>query len=209
MVRRRDAVGGAAKRRPTGADFDSSSGRSPGVTLKEVERMNRNPVLVVSFSVVTILFVMAGVVSADDRWVEVAPSAAGTPPTVNLESNASGAVLEVDLAGFFIEERLVNGTDYSLLKVPGCGAKGALGEPHMPFRTVLVPIPNGPSVDMRVETTSSRTALMGVTVLPEQAPVPECGASAPDFVIDDKAYATDAWFPSQPAHIAQDVVVRG
>ena len=45
--------------------------------------------------------------------------------------------------------------------------------------------------------------------MPQQAPDPDCGNASPEFVIDDKAYGADRWFPSEAARIADDVVVRG
>jgi subtilisin-like proprotein convertase family protein len=163
----------------------------------------------VGFSIIAALVLVVGVVSAQDRWVEVAPSAAGTPLSVDLRDEPGGKVIDVELSGFFLADTSAGGRDFSFLKVPGCGGRGLIGQPHLPFQSVAVPVPNGPAANLQVTETTVRDALTGVTVIPQQAPRPDCGSTEPDFVIDDKAYATDAWYPAQAARIAQDVVVRG
>jgi hypothetical protein len=155
------------------------------------------------------LMLVEGGSLADDRWVEVAPSVPGTPPTLELRPRQGGLTIEVDLTGFFARKRTVDGQELMLLEVPGFGGTGEIGEPDLPFRTVLVPIANGPSADLRVTHSVKRTVLTSVTVMPEQAPMPECGAAEPGFVIDREAYSSDAWFPAHSARIAQDAVVRG
>jgi subtilisin-like proprotein convertase family protein len=157
----------------------------------------------------TFLAVVAAPVAADDLWVEVTPSGVGSAPLVDVRDQVGGVVIDVDLPGFYVDERTVEGVRYSKLTVPGCGSYGEVGWPNLPFRSVLVPIPNGPAATLRLTESRSSVVLEGVSVLPRQAPMPECGSAEPEFVIDDKAYGTDAWLPATPARIADDVVVRG
>ena len=152
---------------------------------------------------------VAGPCVADDNWVEVAPSSPGTEPVVELREVTGGVEVDVELAGFFIEERVTPAGDLTMLKVPGCGGNGEVGMPHLPFRSVLIPVPNGPEARLRVTRADPRAVLSGVTVMPEQAPVPDCSSSNPEFIIDEKAYAADLWYPSEAATIADEVVVRG
>jgi len=171
--------------------------------------MHDRRALKVAILVVFLCVVTGASAGADGRWIEVVPAASGTPPTVTTSDVAGGVAVEVDLAGFFVQERSVAGTEYLRLTVPQCGGHGAVGEPHMPFSAVLVPVANGLAADLRVTESRAEIALTGVTVFPEQAPEPECGSSAPEFVIDGRVYSSDSWYPASTARIADDVVVRG
>ncbi len=161
-------------------------------------------------SAVVVSFALAAIpVAADQLWIDVSPASVGTPITIEIHDLVDGAAVDVAVGGFFVEESSRAGVQYTRLEVPGCGGHGAVGEPHMPFRTVLVPAPNGPSAQLAIDGTDATVALTGVTVLPQQPPEPDCGPWSPEFAVDDKAYASDRWFPQQPARIADDVVVRG
>jgi subtilisin-like proprotein convertase family protein len=165
--------------------------------------------IVVLLPLVVGAIAVTGPALALDRWIDVSGAPAGTPPTVEVRNEIGSIVVDVALAGFFVEELMQAGEPYSSLEVPECGGKGAVGEPHLPFRSVLIPLPNGPKVALAVTDSVASVALSGLTVIPHQPPAPDCGDAPPDFVRDDKAYSEDRWFPGQPARIADDVVVRG
>jgi len=165
--------------------------------------------VVCGLSIAVLVLVAAGAATADQRWVEVSSPDIGTVPTVTVDDQVDHVMVEVELGGFFVGEREIEGTVFSELEVPECGGQGEIGGPHLPFRSVLVPVPNGPVADLKVLKVVSKTALTGVRVMPEQAPAPDCGSVEPEFVIDAALYATDAWRPEQPARIAQDAIVRG
>jgi hypothetical protein len=172
--------------------------------------MSRRYALVSGLSAIAAVVVVAvDAAGADDRWVEVVPSAPGTRSTIEVRDRPGGLAIEADLAGFFARSQTVDARDFVLLEVPGFGGTGEIGGPHLPFKTVLVPVVSGPSAALRVTTLVERSVLTGVTVMPEQPPMPECGSAEPDFVIDREAYASDAWFSPHAARIAQDAVVRG
>ncbi|MGD8440382.1 MAG: C25 family cysteine peptidase [Holophagae bacterium] len=156
-----------------------------------------------------VVSLVAVVATAGDLWVDVSPAPAGTPLAVDVHDVVGGVAIDVDVAGFFMEERSRDGAPYAWLDVPGCGGHGAVGEPYMPFQTVLVPVPNGPRATLTVAGSDPVSVLTGVTVVPQQPAQPDCGNPPSDFTIDDKAYGADSWFPRQSARIADDVVVRG
>ncbi len=163
----------------------------------------------VSSSLLITAILLTGSVAADGRWMEISPSIAGTPPSVDVHDVAGGVAVDVDLAGFFVEEQSLDRGLFSVLVVPGFGNTGAVGEPRLPFKTVLIPLANGPSASLRILEADSSVVLSGVTVMPQQAPEPDCGSESPEFIIDDKAYGSDRWFPSEAARLVDDVVVRG
>ncbi len=163
----------------------------------------------VPFLFVVCTAVLADSASASDLWVDVTPAPAGTPLLVDVQDVAGGVAIDVSLAGFYVEDRSMAGSGYSMLEIPGCGGKGVVGEPRMPFKTVLIPVPNGPAATLSILTSASSVAMSGATVMPQQAPEPDCGGSSSDFSLDAKVYGADRWFPSEAARIAGDVVVRG
>jgi len=164
------------------------------------------------FSVCVVLVfsaAVAGPVSAADQWIDLGSTTIGTPPTVDVLDVVGGKAVDVDLAGFYVEENTTTRGPLTVLEVPGFGNRGEIGEPALPFKTILIPLENGPSVDVSVLEADASVALSGVTVMPQQAPEPDCGDVFPEFAMDDKAYAADRWFPSESARLVDDVVVRG
>ena len=169
-------------------------------------KLRRTPLLI---SILITLALMSSPALAAGQWVEVTPSAPGTELSVDVREVAGGLVVDLELAGFYVEERMLASGDFSLLRIPGCGGNGAVGAPHLPFRTILIPVPNGPAAELNVVSSDSTVVLSGVTVMPEQAPVPDCGSSVPEFTLDEKVYCADLWYPPQVARMIDDVVVRG
>ena len=163
----------------------------------------------ISSSILVAVVLLTGPVAADGQWMEIAPSAVGTQPTVTVREVGGAVMVDVELAGFFVEERTRANRVYSSIRVPGCGSHGPVGSPNLPFSSILVPLPNGPAAALSVVSSDPVVALTGVTLMPGQAPVPDCGSNEPEFVMDEKAYAIDRSYPEQAARIADDVVVRG
>jgi len=163
----------------------------------------------VPFLFVFCLAALSDPARASDQWVDVTPAPAGTSLLVDVYDVVGGVAVDVGLAGFYVEDRSMAGSHFSLLEIPGCGGGGVVGEPHMPFKTVLVPIPNGPVATLTIPASDSSVAMSGVMVMPQQAPEPDCDDSPSDFILDDKVYRADRWFPSEAARIADEVVVRG
>jgi len=146
---------------------------------------------------------------ADQRWVELQPGPEGTEAAVDIQTADTGVSIHLEVTGFYSGVLEVEGTDYTTLAVPGCGAKGRVGEPEMPFMGVLVPVANGPTVG-RVELIGGAVpAIQDACVLPARAAEPDCGTARPEFVLDGAVYAKDAWLPAERARVANDVVVRG
>jgi subtilisin-like proprotein convertase family protein len=160
-------------------------------------------------AIIVCFAVCATPTAAMERWVDLSPASAGTPPTVDVREVVDGIAVDVDLAGFYAEERTSARGIFTVLEVPQFGSQGAVGEPELPFRTVLIPVANGPAASLTVIDADASIALSGVTIMPRQAPAPDCGKIESGFVVDDKAYAADRWFPAEVARIADDVVVRG
>ena len=146
---------------------------------------------------------------AEPQWIELRPSDAGTAPTVDVHEVEGGLEVTLEIAGFFAEEIEESGTSFTMLEIPEAGRAGADGTPSMPFRSVLLPLPHGPTAEIVAAESTPVTVLRGVTVRPAQPAMPDCGSARPEFVLDEAAYASGDLYPRTTARIADEVIVRG
>lgn len=169
--------------------------------------MVRRPV--VGLCVVCVVLTVAAALAGVGYWVDLGSGFAGAAPSVEVLDLGERVTVTVDLPGFYAEDRTNDRGDFTVIDIPEFGRRGELGRPELPFRTVLVPVANGPRASLAILDTASFVAMTGVTVMPRQAPEPDCGPGLNDFTMDAKAYAADRWYPEAPARIASEVVVRG
>jgi len=165
---------------------------------------------IASLATLIALAAWAAAAGASPEWISLGDAPSGTPPLVQVGVTEQEVSVDLTLSGLYADLVEVDGGSYTMLTVPECGLAGATGEPELPFRQVLVPIPNGPRLGALGVTTEPVTVLENVTVIPAGAPQPDCG-SGPGLprTCDPKAYAEDRLFPAQVARLADEVVVRG
>jgi len=138
---------------------------------------------------------------------------AKTVKTSVLASDENGMRLRVQLPAVQFVEEFEGGKSWTKLVLPNTDATGASGTPGIPVSSSVIAIPDGARLDVRATDTDSYT-LDNVELFPvqpepvDQLPSPALSAkpnffappfSEPPFQVDEKAYATDALFPSAPA----------
>mgnify|MGYP006289242843 FL=1 len=160
---------------------------------------------------VTLLSAVFALPAAGSTWVPVQPGEVGAPPTVVVERSSGLVRIEIAIAGLWAEELTLDERSFTALTVPELGLKGQEGTPYLPFRSVLVPVPAGPEVGAPALTEEAPvTLLTGVEVQPAQPPRPDCGVHpVGELRFDDTVYGTDAWLPSEPVRLVEEIVVRG
>ena|GEM_PF-1652096 len=155
----------------------------------------------------------AGVQPDGREWLTVGDAIPGGAVRVAL-GQLSGAAQEVHvtLPGVFtLQAPDDEGQLYTQLRAVGCGSTADdFGLPEMPFKGFFLEIPYG--VDVSVEVTDQEPVSLGAgfKIYPLQPPRPDCGGNdAPSFVIDEEAYATDAFFPPSVVAITAPGAIRG
>jgi len=171
--------------------------------------MANNPRAAIATLVIVTALVAPPAAAANQQWVELVPSAPGAQPEVTIEETEAGLVVSLELFGFHAEEISHEEGTFVSLSIPAAGLTGEEGQPYMPFKAILLPVPNGPRVEISAITSTPARALEGIRVWPRQSPNPECGSGEPEFVMDQSAYSKDTLFPSAVARIADELTVRG
>ena len=170
--------------------------------------MSRPSTVHLGTALVTIALLAAPAWAAT-QWTELQPGhAAGAPPVVDVREVEGGLIVALDVFGFHTDELTREGTPFASVSIPETGIKGEIGHPAMPFRSVLIPVPNGPLAEISSVVSSPVAVLQDVTVMPAQAPMPDCGSAPPEFVLDDGAYGRDAWYPAEAAVLVREAEDR-
>jgi uncharacterized repeat protein (TIGR01451 family) len=92
-------------------------------------------------------------------------SVAGQQEIELVESNTDRIVIEVNVADYVLAEQVVDGTAYDVVSIPGWGLTAEAGMPQLPMRRVLLGIPPGSELKLRVVDTVARD-VGGYHVLP-------------------------------------------
>ena len=119
-----------------------------------------------------------------------------------------GGVMTLSPAKLEVGTVRESGSDYATLTLPEAGPTADVGRPEVPVYLRLVEVPYGCEVKVSAEVGAVETRQLALPVAPCQPPVPKSGP-APAFVIDAKAYSTDAAAPEVGARLVEVAVVRG
>jgi hypothetical protein len=97
---------------------------------------------------------------------------------------------------------MINGTGerFALFSFPGFAFTGKIGEPKLPIITHAVEIPHGAEVSVRVVDSKYNEINLkdfGIKerIMPVLAPVPKIMGEKPKFLIDDRVYSNDRYYP--------------
>ncbi len=162
-----------------------------------------------SLLVALLLLPLTAAADTTPRWIPLSGGAEGSAPVVTVEATDAWVAVSATVPGVLLGQRQVGATTYAVLEVPECGLRGATGHPELPFRTVLVPVPNGPAAGPVSVVTEEVPVLDDAVVVPRAAPQVDCGGEPSVPTPDPEAYGKDRWLPEAAVRLADDVVVRG
>ena len=147
-------------------------------------------------------------------YAEYVPFDAGSAETdtVNLTINDRGESIDLQLN---IPGILMNPIDrdegsFQQVQLTGCGLKGEIGSPWLPFKGVFLEIP--PGVDYTVDWDILSETGLGVSsrILPKQKADPEIEDGIPrKFIIKEAAYQSDEYYPQRRVQVMEDGYIRG
>ena len=155
----------------------------------------------------TVLIVFPILIYAQRIWVPFTANVPGTPPIIEvLTSNNTQTVIHVTLPGMWVEDTLIGGVTYQIVRLPGHNTLANVGAPQLHAISELVAIP--PISDVNV-TIATGTPLLssGYTVYPFQAAVPVGQPHGP-FFIDSLIYSANTYYPQNPIEMSDPAILR-
>ena len=166
---------------------------------------------------VAFVVLVAGLASASAavgvEWVGLAPGCSEAASlAVSAQQGQDTILVRVEVPGVTLQER--SGPDklpYVCLSVAGCGSGAErVGLPALPFRNILVDVPHGQEIAVRVLSAGFNSIRTGIQIYPHQPPTADTAQAAPAaFVKDSKVYSQDEWLPGEPVRVTEYFVVRG
>ncbi len=156
---------------------------------------------------------------AAERWLSAAGGPEGAEASaVVTTAGARGSALElqVRVPGLFVDTRASKGGPRALLRVPGAGVAGAVGDPALPVLRTMIEIPPGAELGLELVPsgyTTLRLLDQGLAdrLMPRQSPVPKLPGAEEGipFIENVKAYSQDSFVPAAELYIVDRAVVRG
>ena len=163
-----------------------------------------------------------GIVRAGAVWsfTVAAKTAPWTPLVPGTEPGAThrirvgaqddtGITVETEVPGMFSTSVLGGGQVFQKLTIPQAKYVTAVGQPMVPVIRAYLEVPYG--VNLTVEIADSKyTTLDGINVYPVQPPLPDGeDADKAEFVIDEKTYSTDTFYPGDKRAAEETILIRG
>ena len=144
------------------------------------------------------------------QWIPLEKnSLPGTKPDVQLiSSDATGAVIKVDLPGFYLKEFSSNGEKYQSISFGEDAAiTTEVGSPELPLIAKILAIPDQGTVNVEVIQTSTIQTFKGINVPPARESWIEGDPETP-YVQNTEVYKSGNIFPQNFASVEDPVVFR-
>ena len=118
-----------------------------------------------------------------------------------LESTSSYMTVQVKFDSVFIQKKHVNNNIYHLPKIPGFFFTAEVGKPQLPIKGFSIAIPLKGEVNILVvESQITNKSDLTIFPVPEQL-ITENSQQKSEFIIDNKLYSKDIWYPQQVVKI--------
>lgn len=124
-------------------------------------------------------------------------------------NKSSEIVAEYNFQGGLLHDSHYGSRNYELISIPQFASMSTPGRPALPVHTDHVFLPGNAKVS--IEILSADTVVFpGHMIQPALTPAVDTeGADEPEFVIDQKVYNTNAFFPAQPVFVEGEQFLRG
>ena len=141
-------------------------------------------------------FILLTAAVSGSNWIPLNNAPEGTLPEVQvLKSDEAGTILELEFAGFYVDEIQQSGETYQLIRMPGCLNGLEVGAPDLPRYLTKVGISDRKGVIVK-EIHRETVTLEGYRPFPVQVPLKDNGKPG-EFVINEAMYASSKVFPAQ------------
>jgi|GEM_PF-535218 len=161
------------------------------------------------------LYIVLSLLSfSEGKWVPILKGFQDVtkPEIVCLKSDISGVEIQTDAFGF--EWRNVKtdfmkhstGEEFALLTIRDYAYTGEIGKPKLPMVTGVIEVPHGADVKLTVVSGDYKEyplKELGIDkrIVPAFASVPKVKGAVGEFVLDEKTYSSDAYYPDKLADV--------
>ncbi len=162
-----------------------------------------------------ILGLLMGFLFLQGAWLPLSSNRNQKPVQIDLvSSNENGVQLNIDVFGAELEEydatKLTDtGNEvFALLKVDEYAFMGEIGKPKLPMVTAALDVPHRAQISVEVlsaEYNEFDLKALGIDkrIAPALASVPKIPNAKAEFIIDEKTYMTDAYYPDKIADVIE------
>jgi len=131
-----------------------------------------------------------------------------------LSSSVYGLTVNYSFKDIGYEMVKINGRDFIQFKTEDLGVLQDLGKPELPAWRDFIEVPYGAQVELKIlelKTEKISLAEKGITakVIPTLPPLPKIPGAKREFVMDEKAYKTDEFYPYEFAKVSYAGEARG
>lgn len=139
-------------------------------------------------------------------WTSFAGIDTPAPAKTHIIENNNSVVVEMNLDGINVEERIKEGKQFQFLSTPNTDWTSEIGKPKLPVVRAIVKIPSDGSVTIKVEN-EEHIILPNYNVYPVGKQVVKNGRGGTvyldeNFTIDKEFYSTDNIYPQELASIS-------
>ncbi|MDQ1327340.1 MAG: hypothetical protein QG641_620, partial [Candidatus Poribacteria bacterium] len=139
-------------------------------------------------------------------WTSFAGIDTPAPAKTHIVENNNSIIVEMNLDGINVEERMKEGKRFQCLSVPNTDWTSEIGKPKLPVVRAIVKIPSDGSVTIKAEN-EEHIILPNYNVYPVGKQIVKNGRRGTvyldeEFTIDKGFYSTDSIYPQELANIS-------
>ena len=125
-----------------------------------------------------------------------------------IESTNTHITIQVKIDSILTSEKTVAKSSYHLVSITGFNFTTETGKPQLPTTGMLLAMPPMGGVNLQI-IESQITTRSGFTIMPVAEQVlDENSQGEPQFVMDDKFYSQDTWYPQEQVRVGETGFIR-
>ncbi|MCD6400074.1 immune inhibitor A, partial [candidate division WOR-3 bacterium] len=151
---------------------------------------------------------------SEGKWVSFVKGVANPVKTHIVAPSFSDNFVDITLDDYGLEWRTAKtdfmknstGEEFALLTLRDYAYTGEIGKPKLPMVTGVIEIPYGAELEITIEETDYKEVSLksiGIEkrIMPALESVPKTMGAVAEFVLDEKTYSTDAYYPDKIADV--------
>jgi hypothetical protein len=160
---------------------------------------------------VLVLFLSSGSIAGESVRIVPDISTVSAEMQVAASGNA-GTDVNLSVPAISLVPIELNATEYMQAQLPvaeylTAGETSEEGKPLLPVLTTMIAIPDRAGIRLNI-THSGYDTFENIAIAPVQSPQPESDPTPLPFIIDNDAYATDAFYPGELAEASDPAIMR-
>ncbi|MFC2111520.1 C25 family cysteine peptidase, partial [Bacteroidota bacterium] len=133
----------------------------------------------------------------------------GTPNRIVTDNGSKSVILEYNFSKYKYNSVKINNSIYQYINVDGFSKMGEVGKPALPSHSDMIAVPDNATASIKVISAEFKE-YSDFYIHPALEPALDTeGAPEPDFVIDQKTYSSNNFYPSTNVEIVETQKLRG